>query len=35
MTIEKLLCLGVGFVIGVAFTIIVSVCLVDWMDKRK
>lgn len=34
MTIEKLLCMGVGFFAGICVTVIGMVCLSDWLDER-
>lgn len=35
MTIEKILCLGVGFLMGVMFSVIGFVLLSDWLDERE
>ena len=35
MSIEKVLCLGVGFFLGVCFCVLMFVCLSDWMDERE
>ncbi len=35
MTLEKILCLAVGFFMGICFTVIVTVLIADWQDKRS
>ncbi len=35
MTLEKILCLAVGFFMGVFATVIVTVLIADWKDKRS
>ena len=34
MTLDKILCLGVGFVFGVFASVVGFVCLMDWIDER-